>query len=70
MLLILTLTSCAINTDIVTNSDRIYQYRTIHNYEGIGKFYLGREIAKLMGHEGAGWLERDSRSYQEKPLFL
>lgn len=67
LLLILALTSWAINTDIVTNSDGIYQYRTIHNSEGIGKFYLGREIAKVMGHEGAGWLERDSRSYQEKP---
>lgn len=66
-LLILTLTSCSINTDIVTNSDIIYKYRTIHNSEGIGKFYLGREIAKVMGHEGSGWLERDSRSYQEKP---
>ncbi|ABG51384.1 Methyltransferase type 11 [Trichodesmium erythraeum IMS101] len=67
LLLVSTLASCAINTGIVTNSDSIYQYRTIHNYEGIGKFYLGREIAKVMGHEGAGWLERDSRTYQEKP---
>ncbi len=66
-ILILSLNSCTINTDIVANSDRIYQYRTIHNPEGIGKFYLGREIAKVMGHEGAGWLERPSRSYQEKP---
>jgi len=67
LLLILTLISCAINTNIVTNSNIIYQYRKIHNPEGIGKFYMGREIAKVMGHEGAGWLERFSRSYQEKP---
>ena len=67
LVLILILTAYTINTDIVTNSDIIYQYRTIHNSEGIGKFYLGREIAKVMGHEGAGWLERDSRTYQEKP---
>ena len=65
--LIFSLNSCTINTDIVGNSDQIYQYRTFHNPEGIGKFYLGREIAKVMGHEGAGWLERPSRSYQEKP---
>ncbi|MGB3511833.1 MAG: class I SAM-dependent methyltransferase [Microcoleaceae cyanobacterium] len=67
ILLNLTLNSCAIKTDKVASSDEVYQYRTIHNPEGIGKFYLGREIAKVMGHEGAGWLERPSRSYQEKP---
>ncbi|MDJ0518146.1 MAG: class I SAM-dependent methyltransferase [Okeania sp. SIO2F4] len=66
-MLILSLNSCSINTEIVPNSDIIYQYRIIHNPEGIGKFYLGREIAKVMGHEGAGWLERPSRSNQEKP---
>ena len=44
-LLILTLTSCSINTDIVTNSDIIYKYRTIHNSEGIGKFY--RQVINL-----------------------
>ncbi len=66
-MLILSINSCTFNTDIVANSDRVYQYKTIHNPEGIGKFYLGREIAKVMGHEGAGWLERPSRSYQEKP---
>ena len=26
--------------------------------DGIGKFYLGREIAYVMGYQGAGWLER------------
>ncbi|MGD1704948.1 class I SAM-dependent methyltransferase [Dapis sp. BLCC M229] len=66
-MLIFSLNSCIINTEIVANSDIIYQYRIIHNPEGIGKFYLGREIAKVMGHEGAGWLERPSRNYQEKP---
>ncbi|NEQ38607.1 MAG: class I SAM-dependent methyltransferase [Okeania sp. SIO3I5] len=66
-ILILGMNSCSINSDIVANSDIIYQYRNIHNPEGIGKFYLGREIAKVMGHEGARWLERASRSYQEKP---
>ncbi len=66
-MLVLTLNSCAINTDAVAISDRIYQYRIIHNPEGIGKFYLGREIAKVMGHKAAGWLERPTRSYQEKP---
>lgn len=35
--------------------------------DGIGKVYMGREIAQVMGHEGAYWLERPSRLLQEKP---
>ena len=34
---------------------------------GIGKFYQGREISKIMGHFGAAWLERQSRSKEENP---
>ena len=29
--------------------------------DGIGKFYMDREISKVMGHLGAGWLERPQR---------
>lgn len=35
--------------------------------DGIGKVYMGREIAQVMGHEGAYWLERPSRSLEERP---
>jgi ubiquinone/menaquinone biosynthesis C-methylase UbiE len=35
--------------------------------DGIGKVYLGREIARTMGHEGAAWLDRPSRVLQERP---
>ena len=35
--------------------------------DGIGKVYLGREIAHVMGHEGADWLERPERISQEQP---
>lgn len=45
----------------------IYQQRTHHNPDGIGKFYQGREIAKVMGHQAAGWLLRPSREFEEKP---
>lgn len=45
----------------------IYQQKSFHNPDGIGKFYLGREIAQVMGHQGAGWLERPSRKWEEKP---
>lgn len=34
---------------------------------GIGKFYMGREISFVMGHQGADWLNRPSREQQEMP---
>jgi ubiquinone/menaquinone biosynthesis C-methylase UbiE len=33
--------------------------------DGIGKYYLGREISFVMGAEGAEWLERNSRQQEE-----
>lgn len=48
-------------------SDSLYQQRVIHSSDGIGKFYMGREIAKVMGHTEALWLERPSRATTEKP---
>jgi ubiquinone/menaquinone biosynthesis C-methylase UbiE len=38
--------------------------------DGIGKFYQGREIAAVMGFEGAQWLERPSRADEERPDLL
>jgi SAM-dependent methyltransferase len=35
--------------------------------DGIGKFFMGREIAKVMGHPGIGWLERTEREREEAP---
>ena len=32
---------------------------------GIGTYYLGRQIAHVMGHEGADWLERNGRQQEE-----
>ncbi|GJM14227.1 MAG: methyltransferase type 11 [Pseudohongiella sp.] len=34
---------------------------------GIGKFYMGREIAFVMGHQAAGWLNRPERIREEMP---
>lgn len=34
---------------------------------GIGKFYLGREIAFVMGHQAADWLNRPERIQEEQP---
>lgn len=33
--------------------------------DGIGKYYLGREISFIMGAEGADWLERNNRQQEE-----
>jgi precorrin-6B methylase 2 len=38
--------------------------------DGIGKLYLGREIARVMGHQGAAWLEREERLEEERPDLL
>ncbi len=38
--------------------------------DGIGKFYMGREIAHVMGHQGADWLERPERVDEERPDLL
>lgn len=38
--------------------------------DGIGKFFLDREIAHVMGHQGAPWLERPERLEEERPDVL
>ena len=38
--------------------------------DGIGKVYMGREIAQVMGHLGASWLERSERAQEEGTELL
>ncbi|MDB4476213.1 class I SAM-dependent methyltransferase [bacterium] len=38
--------------------------------DGTGKFYMGREIAQVMGHRGAGWLQRPEREKKERTDLL
>jgi ubiquinone/menaquinone biosynthesis C-methylase UbiE len=45
----------------------IYETRADHDPDGIGKFYMGREIAHVMGYQGAEWLERPERIEEERP---
>jgi ubiquinone/menaquinone biosynthesis C-methylase UbiE len=45
----------------------VYEFREKHDPNGIGKFYLGREIAHVMGHQAAPWLERPEREEEEEP---
>src|SRR6267378_6895069 len=52
------------------NADTPYEYRQQHDPSGIGKFYMGREIAHVMGHQVADWLERPERENEERPDLL
>jgi len=38
--------------------------------DGIGKFYMGRQISHVMGHQGAAWLERGTRDAEERTDLL
>ena len=46
--------------------DPLYETRAAHDPSGIGKFFMGREIAHVMGHQAADWLERPEREEEEK----
>lgn len=62
-------TGLGINSAIAATMDSppIYQERKFHSPDGIGKFYLDREIAKVMGHQEMLWLERPNRNQDEQP---
>jgi len=53
----------------IQDSDTIYNYKKGDPY-GTGKWYMGREIAYVMGHTGIEWLERDEREEEEKTAKL
>ena len=50
-----------------TARQQVYETRAVHDPDGTGKFYMGREIAQVMGHQGADWLERPERAETEMP---
>ncbi len=62
----LSLTAAATNSPTVSR----YETRAEHDPDGIGKFYLGREIAHVMGHQAADWLERPEREREERTDLL
>ncbi|WP_395088341.1 class I SAM-dependent methyltransferase [Armatimonas sp.] len=47
-----------------------YIRRGYHDPNGTGIFYMGREIALVMGHEAADWLDRPEREEEEAPTLL
>jgi SAM-dependent methyltransferase len=44
--------------------DTKYTYKR-GDFNGIGKWYMGREIAYVMGFQGIDWLERSEREIEE-----
>lgn len=46
-------------------ADNPYTYKQ-GDPNGIGKWYMGREIARVMGHQGMDWLERPERQREER----
>ena len=54
-------------SSLITNvrADDPYEYRPASR-DGIGKFYMGREISHVMGHQAAPWLERNDRKKSER----
>jgi precorrin-6B methylase 2 len=60
----------ASSTPTATKSEKTrrtprYEIRRKHDPDGIGKFYMGREIAHVMGYQGIDWLERPERETEE-----
>lgn len=49
-----------------SSDNGVYTYRK-PTRDGIGKVYMGREIAHVMGYAGMSWLERPDRETTEKP---
>jgi ubiquinone/menaquinone biosynthesis C-methylase UbiE len=51
-------------------SDSLYYQQEAAGRDGIGKYYMGREISYVMGHLGSGWLERTTREQEERTDLL
>jgi ubiquinone/menaquinone biosynthesis C-methylase UbiE len=48
----------------------LYEKRAEHDPNGTGIFFMDREIAHVMGHQAADWLERPERDAEERTDLL
>ncbi|WP_299156341.1 class I SAM-dependent methyltransferase [uncultured Christiangramia sp.] len=70
LLLLLALTMTACGQTIKDNTDeKTYTFKD-GDPNGIGKWYMGREIAHVMGYQGINWLERSDREKEENTSQL
>ncbi len=58
------------NVSRADDEPKRYERRTEHDPNGIGKFYMGREIAHVMGFPAAPWLERFEREEEERTTLM
>jgi precorrin-6B methylase 2 len=63
------LLACCVTLPGVTRAQGVY-LESEASRDGIGRFYMGREISHVMGHLGAGWLERPTREQEERTDLL
>jgi ubiquinone/menaquinone biosynthesis C-methylase UbiE len=60
-----------VGTAVQAQSSVTTRYEVIpQTQDGIGKRYMGREIAGVMGWQGASWLERQEREKEERTDLL
>jgi ubiquinone/menaquinone biosynthesis C-methylase UbiE len=48
----------------------LYETRSGGDPNGIDKWFMGRQIAHVMGHQAADWLERPEREQEEKTELM
>ena len=65
---VLTFASSVVLAQPSSNLERYSQLPA--SADGIGKSYMGREIAAVMGWQGAAWLERQERDREERTDLL
>ena len=58
---------CAVSAQSAVSQAPRYETRAEHDPNGLGKFYMGREIAQVMGPGGIEWLDRPTREDEEQP---
>ena len=67
---VLALVAIAVADEVPKVPSPLYETRAVHDRNGIGKFFMGREIAHVMGHQAADWLERPEREREERTDLL
>ncbi|MCW5559242.1 MAG: methyltransferase domain-containing protein, partial [Verrucomicrobiae bacterium] len=56
-------------TPLPSPPEPLYEWRP-GTPDGLGKWFLGREIAHYMSHQGAPWLERPEREEEERTSLV
>jgi SAM-dependent methyltransferase len=67
---VVALTLALLNPPVSATTDESHYQMITPSRDGTGKLYMGREISHIMGHLGAGWLERPSREREERTDLL